>query len=133
MAPDVPGMPLSVHRFLTDAAMYGTSHQSCCAFHASQRLRVLAFLHFWQIGPPGLEKELLREIEWYAACDEYAPADGIGARLGCSCGCATFVPDGSPMSWADPRFALYQQRAGTVYFSGYPTHPLLSIGLGSGA
>jgi hypothetical protein len=36
------GIPLAVREFLTDGSMYRTQHASCCAFHAEQRLRMLA-------------------------------------------------------------------------------------------
>ena len=68
---DDEGLPAAARIFLEDPSMYGKSHRSCCTFHREQRLRVLAFLHFWTMGPD-TGKELRREIEWYAACDEVA-------------------------------------------------------------
>ena len=117
------GIPLAVREFLTDGSMYGTQHASCCAFHAEQRLRVLAFLHFWRIGPATRDAPLRREVEWYASCDQ------VGTRPGCSRGAATFVARSMHgKSWASPKLGIYHARAGTVMFSCRNT--LLSIGLG---
>lgn len=51
------------------------------------------------------------------------------ARLGCSAGCATFVPHRAPRCWADRDLGLYQMEAATVWLN--PFLGLLSIGLGS--
>ena len=70
---DDEGLPAAARIFLEDPSMYGKSHRSCCTFHREQRLRVLAFLHFWTMGDGSAsDRELRREIEWYAACDEVA-------------------------------------------------------------
>ena len=67
---DDAGLPEPVRLFLEDSAMYGRSHRSCCAFHCNQRLRMLAFLHFFEMDGSDSGGEVRREVEWYAACDE---------------------------------------------------------------
>ena len=66
------GMPAEVRRFLEDSQMYGAAPEGGCPFFREQQLRILAFLHFFRMGPPGSEGgvALRREIEWYHAHDE---------------------------------------------------------------
>ena len=85
---------------------------------------LLAFLHFWRIGPATRDAPLRREVEWYASCDQGWHAPGLleGSRHLCD------SENTKGKSWASPKLGLYHACAGTVMLSCWST--LLSVGLG---